>query len=100
MNLTLQHSNECPNWEQVEAHLSALANERADLHITLQLIETQEAAVNLGFRGSPTVLIEGEDPFADPEAPVGLSCRVYLTPEGLAGTPTLAQLRAAVIAAG
>jgi hypothetical protein len=46
----------------------------------------------VGFRGSPTVLVDGRDPFADRQAPVGLSCRVYSTPEGLAGAPTVAQL--------
>ena len=33
------------------------------------------------------------DPFADAEAPVGLSCRMYQTPDGAAGSPTLDQLR-------
>ena len=48
----------------------------------------------LWFRGSPTVLVDGRDPFADESAPAGLSCRVFATPEGLRGAPTVGQLLA------
>jgi hypothetical protein len=44
------------------------------------------------FRASPTVLVNGLDLFLDRESPVGLSCRVYRTPDGLAGSPTVEQL--------
>ncbi len=37
------------------------------------------------FRGSPTVLVDGWDPFLDPASPVGLSCRVYRTEDGVTG---------------
>jgi len=40
--------------------------------------------------------VDGVDIFADADAPVGLSCRVYQTPDGPAGSPTLEQLRAAM----
>lgn len=36
----------------------------------------------------------GRDPFADPDSPVGLSCRVHRTSDGLAGAPTVEQLAA------
>ncbi len=55
-------------------------------------VETAEDAERLGFIGSPTVLIDGSDPFAAPGSPVGLACRLYVTPEGLAGSPTVDQL--------
>ncbi|MGW2705338.1 hypothetical protein [Streptomyces sp. NPDC001340] len=42
---------------------------------------------------SPTVLIDGVDPFAVPGAPASLSCRLYLEPEGrIEGAPSLADL--------
>lgn len=99
MDITLQYFNGCPGWEQMDAHLEALAGEGIDLRISYQLIDTPEAAAVAGFRGSPTVLVDGTDPFANPDAPVGLSCRVYRTEKGFAGTPTLDQLRDAVAAA-
>lgn len=96
MNITLQYFDDCPNWKLVDANLEALKAEGLDLEVAYELIETPEAATAAGFRGSPTVLVDGIDPFADPDAPVGLSCRVYRTAEGLAGSPTLDQLREAV----
>ena len=38
-------------------------------------------------------LSTGVDGFAAPGAPVGLACRLYTTPDGPAGAPTLDQLR-------
>ena len=55
-------------------------------------VATPEDAERLRFRGSPTILIDGLDPFAEESAPVGLSCRVLPTPDGLRGAPTHAQL--------
>jgi hypothetical protein len=50
----------------------------------------------IGFRGSPSILVNGTDAFPDPSAPFGLSCRNYATPDGFAGAPTLDQLRAVI----
>jgi hypothetical protein len=97
MQITLQYFEGCPNWKVTQAHLEALQEEGIDLDIVHQLIETPEAAEDAGFRGSPTVVVEGVDPFADPDAPVGLSCRVYRTETGFVGSPTLDQLRAAMV---
>lgn len=98
MKITLRYFDGCPNWRTVEERLrGALANaDTVDATITLERVETHEQALHLGFRGSPTVLIDGTDPFADERADIGLACRVYATPEGLQGAPTLDQLRAAL----
>ncbi len=63
-------------------------------------VETPQDAERLGFRGSPTILVDGRDPFADRDAPVGLSCRVYQTDAGLAGSPTAEQIVTALESAG
>lgn len=97
MQVTLQHFEACPNWKHVHADLQALRNEGMDLALSHQLVETPEEAAALGFRGSPTVLIDDADPFADPNGQIGLSCRVYVSENGLAGRPTRAQLRAAIL---
>lgn len=60
--------------------------------LTLQQVATSEEADGLSFHGSPTVLINGEDPFAEPSAAVGLMCRLYQTVAGFAGSPTHEQL--------
>ncbi len=99
MNVTLQYFNGCPNWKETEAHIETLLAEGSDVTFDRQLIETPESAEQYGFRGSPTIIIEGADPFADPDAPIGLSCRVYKTEDGYTGSPSLDQLRAAIEAA-
>ena len=98
MDVTLQYFEGCPNWKETAAHLDALKAEGLEISVHRQLIETPEAAVEFGFRGSPSILIDGEDLFADREASVGLSCRVYMTDEGHAGSPTIDQLRDALTA--
>ena len=50
------------------------------------------------MHGSPTLLVDGRDPWADAEAPVGLACRIYRTEAGAEGSPSVAQL-AEVLAA-
>ena len=96
MQITLQYFEGCPNWKETDAHLEALRREGLDIVVARQLIETPEAAAEAGFRGSPTVLINGADPFSDPGAPVGLACRVYRTDEGHSGSPSPDQLRQAI----
>lgn len=83
----------CPNWRETGGRLRealALAGIRAQ--VLLVEVTTPEDAERLRFRGSPTVLVDGRDPFADESDPVGLSCRVFRTPVGLRGAPTVEQL--------
>jgi len=93
MNVTLLYFDDCPNWRQTDTLLDGLRVEYG-FSLDRREVRTPEEAARLGFRGSPTVLIDGADPFADPEAPVGLSCRIYQGPEGLTGSPAEAMLRA------
>lgn len=68
----------------------------ANIEPILELVATPEDAEHLRFVGSPTVLVNGRDPFADGDVAFGLSCRIYQTPDGLAGTPTVEHLRQAL----
>ena len=54
---------------------------------------TPAEAERTGFHGSPSILVDGVDVFAEPGSEGGLSCRRYLTPNGYEGAPTLEQLR-------
>ncbi len=93
MDVTLLYFDDCPNWKVTDAHLETLTGEIGGLEISRVEVTTTEDAERYRFRGSPSVLIDGQDAFADPDDPVGLSCRVYQTPDGPAGSPTLGQLR-------
>jgi hypothetical protein len=94
MNITIQYFEGCPNWKGADAAIRKVLDDLGiELQAEYQLIDTQEAAERLRFRGSPTIPLDGVDPFAQPDAPIGLSCRVYRTPAGLAGSPSEEQLR-------
>ena len=96
MTVTLLFFPDCPNWRLADERLrEALARAgRDDVRVQHRQVTTVENAEAVAFRGSPTVLIDGLDPFADPDAPAGLSCRVFRTEVGLTGAPTVEQLLA------
>jgi hypothetical protein len=96
MNVTLLYFDDCPNWLVADGHLRTLAAEHPEMVIERRIVNTVEEAEVAQFRGSPSIRLDGVDLFADLDAPVGLSCRVYKTPAGLAGSPTIDQLRSAV----
>lgn len=95
MHVTLRYFDGCPNWLTLADELADLAGQ-FDLAVSHERVETPEEAERLGFRGSPTVLVDGHDPFATGDEPTGLACRVYPTPEGYRGAPTRSQLREAL----
>jgi hypothetical protein len=99
--ISLLYFDGCPHAQAAEANIyAALADLNAsDVVVRKQLVDTVEEAERVGFLGSPTILIDGRDPFAVPDATPGLSCRVYRTDAGLAGVSTVAQLRDALTAA-
>ncbi len=96
MDVTLFYFEDCPSWQEASIHLETLAEESSSLVIHYQVVDTDEAAQQHRFCGSPSIHANGHDVFADPGAPVGLSCRIYQTPDGPAGSPTLGQLRRAL----
>lgn len=93
MRVQLLYFEDCPNWHVAYARLlEALQAVSSSVEVEKVPVTTPEQAEEWGFRGSPSVLLDGNDPFAEPGAPVGLSCRLYRTPEGVGGSPTVAQL--------
>jgi hypothetical protein len=98
--ITLQYFDGCPNWKQAEKDLkTAIELVGLDMAITYQQVESHGEAERLTFRGSPTILISGNDPFADPDAPIGLACRVYRTGERTSGSPGVEALQEVLRAA-
>ncbi|MGK2928498.1 MAG: thioredoxin family protein [Acidimicrobiales bacterium] len=95
MRLELLYFDDCPNWMIAAERLDDLATRRG-LTVERRTVTTAEEAEATGFRGSPTILVDGEDPFASGDEPFGLACRVYQTPDGPAGSPTIDQLEAVV----
>jgi len=93
---------DCPNEAEAIAAVQAAARQvgLGEVVVRTTVIDSDEQARGHGFAGSPTFLIDGVDPFAEPGAPIGVACRMYLTKGGgPAGVPDLAQLRAALVRA-
>jgi hypothetical protein len=95
MDVTLLYFDDCPNWRTTLQDLKEIAGELG-FEPQLHRVTSNEEADALQFRGSPTILVNGVDPFATSDAPSGLSCRVYVTSHGLKGSPTTNMLRAAL----
>jgi len=94
----LQFTADCPNWPTTYAHLVSALHDlgRDQDDICMTLVHDEAQAQVLQFTGSPTVIVDGVDPFADPHVTAALACRLYDTPDGRRGTPTLAQVTAAL----
>ena len=99
MDVSLWYFDDCPSWKVADQRLAAITADRPDVVVTRHRAGTIEEAERLGFHGSPSILLDGVDPFAGPGEGIGLSCRLYPTPDGLAGAPTMQQLHAAIGAA-
>ncbi len=101
MEIRLQYFETCPHWRLAEQRLRDALVEagRPEAQVRHQRVDTSAEAAALGFGGSPTVLVDGRDPFTAGSASPGLACRRYRTERGVEGAPSVAQLRA-VIAGG
>ncbi|MCX5302800.1 organomercurial lyase [Streptomyces sp. NBC_00160] len=96
MRITVLTVPDCPNARVVEDRIArATAGRSAD--VELVEVADQEQAARVGMTGSPTVLINGVDPFAVPGAPASVSCRLYRGPDSrVEGAPGVADLRRAL----
>ncbi|MGX1886491.1 hypothetical protein [Streptomyces sp. NPDC055287] len=91
----------CPHRQLAEERLQQALNESGlsatgfTTRVIADLVEAEES----WFKGSPTILIDGRDPFPEDGAVPSLACRVYRSPDGPAGAPSMGQLRRALRAA-
>ena len=89
------HTPGCPSLEPMLERLRLATHQ---LVVTTE-VGTHAEAAELGMAGSPTLLIDGVDPFRQGEQ-ASLSCRVYRDELGqVVSSPTTDQLRAAIAAA-
>ena len=94
MNVTLLYFDGCPNWTVADERLREALDRTGnpDVEVTYRKVSTAQDAESMEFRGSPTILVDGCDPFLDRESSVELSCRIYGSGAGLSGAPTVDQL--------
>ena len=88
----------CPNADAarslVEAALAQVG--LPDVPVRMTIIDSEQEALRRGFAGSPTILLDGVDPFSGSGTGTGLTCRVYKTSTGLKGVPEPSELSEAL----
>ena len=94
MQLTLLAVPGCPNARVLKQRLAGLLAGRPEVTVTRRVVSDAAEAARWGMRGSPTLLIDGQDPFAGSSSGAVLACRLYPAGEGrLDGAPTVSALR-------
>jgi len=97
MELTVLAVPGCPNLPLLEERLAEVLADWPGATIVREVITDPDEAARLGMHGSPTLLVNGEDPFAAPGTPPAVACRIYRAEGGrLEGAPTAAALRQAL----
>ncbi len=101
LRLTVLSVPGCPNVALLEERLAEVISRHPGAVITRRVLSTEDEAVRWGMRGSPTLLVNGVDPFASPGQRPSLSCRRYPR-EGSSGdgAPSAEQIRRAIGRAG
>jgi len=95
MKVTIQYFDGCPHWKLADERVRRVLEGVSTGEVTLEyeLIDSPESAERVGFHGSPTILVDGRDPFVTGIEQVGMSCRVFRTEDAIQGAPTEAELR-------
>jgi hypothetical protein len=101
MQLTVLAVPGCPNARVLEQRLAGLLAARPEVTVTRRVIADAAEAARWGMRGSPTLLVDGQDPFAGSGSGSVVACRLYRDEQGrLDGAPTVSALRAVLQRAG
>jgi hypothetical protein len=97
VDVTVLAVPDCPGAVLLEERLAAVASGMPGVRVTRRVITGEAAAVAAGMHGSPTLLVNGADPFARPGQQPALACRLYEQDDGsLAPAPTAGQLHRAL----
>lgn len=99
MELTVLSVPDCPSVGVLTERLHEVLGGRRDVRVAQRVVQDEVTAIRTGMHGSPTLLVDGRDPFAEPGQSPSLSCRLYRGAGGTAieGAPSVAQLRAVLV---
>jgi hypothetical protein len=89
----------CPSYPEARELLAEVLSSRGvDTEIRMREVSSDAEAEQLGFPGSPTILIDGRDVDSrGAGAPPALTCRVYYGPDGrVSPIPSREDLEAAL----
>jgi hypothetical protein len=94
LELTVLAVPGCPHAPVLEERLAEVLAGWPAVTLVRRLITDAAQAARWGMHGSPTLLINGLDPFAGPSVGPALACRMYPGENGrLEGAPSIACLR-------
>lgn len=97
MKVELLYFDGCPSWQSGLQNLhSVLEANRLDVSVELVQVLDNDDAARRKFLGSPSFRINGVDLWGENRDSYSLSCRVYATPEGMKGSPTVLMLQEAI----
>jgi hypothetical protein len=98
VRLEILHVPDCPNVAVLVQRLDqALGTGEGNREWTSRVVEDIETASALGMTGSPTLLVDGVDPFSEPGLAPAVSCRLYRDGQGrVQGAPSVLALRQAL----
>ena len=100
MQVTVVAVPGCPHLPVLEECLAEALDGLPAVTVGRRVVATEDEAARSGMHGSPTILIDGIDPFAEPGQPASVSCRLYRDSDGRAdGAPSVSQLRHALTTA-
>lgn len=89
----------CPSHDRARAQLRGVMEELGldPGSVVERAVESDEEAQELGFIGSPTVLVDGRDAVDPGDRPAALTCRLYRRRDGSASPlPDTEELREAL----
>jgi hypothetical protein len=97
MKIQLVYFDGCAFWQRGLKNLEAALQEQG-LAQSVELIKVSDEADarRLKFLGSPSFRINGQDLWSGECKSYSLSCRLYCTPQGLKGYPTVSMLKEAL----
>lgn len=88
---------DCPNLDRARSHVDRALHALGEAYPVRETeVATPDAAERVGMHGSPTILINGHDPFADADDETSVSCRLYDHGGRRDGAPSIEQLTAAL----
>ena len=94
MKVELLYFDECASWENGLKNLETeLQKEGLGASVRLIKIKNDEAAARLRFLGSPSFRVNDEELWPEERGLFALSCRIYSTPEGMKGWPSVEMLQ-------
>jgi len=120
MQVKILYFNGCPMWETAAARVRAVLAELGRPDVAVQVDDVHQVSnLSSEWAGSPTVLLDGRDPFAAADEPPLMwkgrrfgpssarlaidggphpvtardACRIYVTEAGFEGSPSVDQLR-------